>query len=156
MHRTVAAFLPLLLLAACQTPPLRFAPLQARVTDLRVIDANPREQRYRFDLRLQNPNPVPLSLRGLRIELTLDEVDLDTLQSDQALALPAYGSADLTMELRARDAGLLDRAESLRHPEGPAFGYRLTGTAITANDIPPVQLSGDGELGRPARPPEGP
>ena len=61
------------LLAACAS--VRPAVITPRlgVTDLEVIDFGVFEQRYRVQLRVQNPNPNALHIRGLDYTLHINE-----------------------------------------------------------------------------------
>jgi len=60
------------LLAGCAGLMERPEPPQVSLAGLRVLDADLFEQRYLLILRIQNPNPRPLEIAGVSLQLDLN------------------------------------------------------------------------------------
>ena len=68
------------------------------IAGVQVTEANLFEQRYRLQLRVQNPNPVDLPIQGLDYQVEVNGNTFATGVSDRAVVIPRYGSALLDVE----------------------------------------------------------
>lgn len=68
------------------------------IAGVQLTEANLFEQRYRLQLRVQNPNPVDLPIRGLDYQVEVNGNTFATGVSDRAVVVPRYGSALLDVD----------------------------------------------------------
>ena len=105
---------------AVQTPRLG-------LTDLEVVDFGLFEQRYRLQLRVQNPNPYALHIRGLDYTLHINEREFARGVSNQSLKVPAFSEALVEIDLVSSLAGVVAQLDELSSKRGDRLPYRLSG-----------------------------
>ena len=139
----------MLVLAACAG--MGTAPMQAprvSLVDLRVQDVKLFEQRYGMELRLQNPNSVPLPIVGMEYSVRLNETEFGKGVSRQTITVPAYGEAVVQVDLVSSIWGLLQRVQELqkgRLPQG--LKVQIAGGVSLARTTDPLPFMFQGEIG---------
>lgn len=143
MPRLLLGLSALLLFTACATlsEPAR-AP-NVSLVDFQVADAGFFEQRYLLMLRVQNPNPVELSIRGMDYSLDLNGTQFARGVSDRKLVLPAYGEALVPVELIS---SLSAAVRILQQLGGEAVRYELNGGVAVGEQGRRLPFSYEGEL----------
>ena len=126
---------------------LKLDPVQVRLIGVQIVDPNTAETSYRVKLKFQNPNPVPLPIRGLHFDLSLNGQPLLPTVSDQSLDLNAHGAGELTIEVSAQNPGLAEQIRRFQDGWGGSLGYGINGSMAFANDIEPLDFSNQGHLG---------
>ncbi len=119
----------LLVPAACA--PVAEGPLEP--PEVALLDLRPHRpglfaQELRLRLRLANPNPVDLTVRGLRLTLVVDGRPLGTALSDRRFLLPALGARTVEPVLSVPTDALLTWLLGVL--ERGRFRYRLEGEVL--------------------------
>ncbi len=141
--------LPLiLLLTGCYTlQQQEMQTLRVWLTDISILSLDIPDQKYQIRLRIQNPNVLPLPVRGLNIHLHINQIHLARGVSNQSIGLPALSEAVVEMEVTSRTLGLAEIVQSVQKPILGNLLYELEGRVAMANDIPPIPFAGSGYLG---------
>ena len=114
-------------LAACASLKPAVQTPRVGLTDLEVVDFGVFEQRYRLQLRVQNPNPGTLRIRGMDYTLHINDQEFARGVSDQPVTIPAFGEAQVEIELVSSLAGVVAQLNELGKQGGDRLPYRLTG-----------------------------
>src|SRR5437773_7066079 len=80
------------LLVACATAPTTaLEPPIVHLSDLRIGDISLFEQRYVLALRLENPNPYEMPIKGIAYQVLLNKAELGRGTSAATVTIPPYG-----------------------------------------------------------------
>ncbi len=95
---------------------------QVSLSDIRLKEVGLLEQRFVLDLRIGNPNPVPLPIGGMEYRFSVNEEEYARGVSNQVLTVAPYSEERLSVELTSNTALLLgqlrrfsDRQADLRY-----------------------------------------
>ena len=114
------------------------------LAEVRLVELSPFEQRYRFSLRVQNPNPEALRISGLSFELEVNDEVFARGVNDAAVVVPAYGERSLLVSATSTTVGLLRQLRKLE--ETQTLTYRLKGR-VSSPDFPwPLPFDYPGSL----------
>lgn len=93
-RRALLAGLGLLAITGCA--PLRpgFETPSVRLVSLRALPGESFAPRFELGLRVLNPNPDPLKLRGMSYRVFLDDFEVVEGAASELPQVPAYGEAD--------------------------------------------------------------
>lgn len=131
MH-PIAVWLRLLLLvlaaAACATLSGLDAP-RVSVSNITPQDMTLFEQQFLVALRIQNPNDVPLGVKGMTFNLDLNGKSFASGLSNQQVTVPRFGSAVVEVEVYSGLTGILRQFQTFAAGGAPRFTYRLRGKA---------------------------
>lgn len=157
-------------LLACLTGCASLAPSlekpRLHLVDLQPIPGGSMEAAFRMDLRVTNPNDVPLEIRGLDCRLEINDRTLAAGVSDAQLSVPRYGTALLPVTVYSSMADVLIvtirlARDAQRTGAAPAIRYRLAGHLRVAREVSGsfrLSFASEGELAldefREARPHE--
>lgn len=123
-------------------------PPRVSLVDLRVQDVKLFEQRYGMELRVQNPNSVPLPIVGMEYSVRLNETEFGKGVSRKTITVPAYGEAVVQVDLVSSIWGLLQRVQELqkgRLPQG--LKVQIAGGVSLARTAEPLPFMFQGEIG---------
>ena len=125
--KTTSGLVTVLALASCTLGP-HFAAPRLSVIDVQVVSAELWEQRLKVRLRVQNPNDVALSVKGIEYTLDISGQQVASGVSDASFVVPALGEAQFDTNLTTNMAGTLLRLVA-RGPDTLAAGvdYHLAG-----------------------------
>lgn len=127
MRRCGSILVLLLLIGGCADFPYgTIEPPQVFLSDIRLDSVRLLEQRYRLELRVQNPNDVDLPIGGMNYRLSLNGEEFATGVSNRSWTLPAYGEQVITIELVSDLGRVLEQFRRLEK-RGGAVDYDLTG-----------------------------
>ncbi len=131
MKGTTAALLGALALAGCATP--HFETPRLTVVDVQAVSTALWEQRLKVSLRVQNPNDVALSVKGIEYTLEVAGQQVASGASDASFVVPALGEAQFDTTVTTNMAGVLLQLVG-RGPNTLADGvdYRLAGKITLA------------------------
>jgi len=115
------------LLTACATLGAPSVAPRITLVGLRPVDFQLLEQRYRAKLRIQNPNEVPLRIRGLDFKLSVNGKHFADGVSHRALDVPAYGEALLRVDVSSSLARLFEQLRRLGNAGAPRWAYVISG-----------------------------
>lgn len=85
------------------------------------------EQRYRLQLRIQNPNDVDLPIAGMDFQLYLNDEEFANGVSDQTVTLPAFGEQIIDVRVTSSISGVIEQLQLFGRTELQTFSYRLSG-----------------------------
>lgn len=132
MVRLVALALLGVMLAGCAGLTRQPEPPRVAVSSLQFVSMQMFEQRYRVGLRLQNPNDFDLPVSGLEFTLSLNDTPFATGVSPEAVTLPRFGEADMSVEVTSNLLKLFEQAQAMNRAGADALRYRIHGSvAVT-------------------------
>ena len=149
ISRPVAVVLATLILAAvsaCATMRYSESP-RVHLVALRPLDIQLFEQRYRVRLRVQNPNPAELPIRGVDFELAVNGRAFASGVSAEPITVPAFGEAVLEVDVASSLVRLIEQFRTLGRSQ--SLNYLVTGT-IAVDGLPgrlPFRREGVLDLG---------
>lgn len=115
-------------LAGCSALTARQAELQAPKVDLvgvKLLEMDPLAPRFRVRLKLDNPNDQALDLDGADAVLTVAGEKLAKGVTQTAVSLPARGSTEADVEVRAKTLSFLKLLPQLQNSD--ALPYQVAG-----------------------------
>jgi LEA14-like dessication related protein len=116
----------LTVLAACASlPPTE--PPRVSLSGLEPLDMSLFEQRYRLFLRIQNPNPTALAVRGMSFTLYVNDRELASGVSPDGAEIPAFDEAVVPVAVTSTLFRLYDQLRALESDPGQGLRYRLRG-----------------------------
>jgi LEA14-like dessication related protein len=114
------------------------------LVNLQLVEVTPFEQRYRFSLRLQNPNPVALRISGLSFALEFNDEVFARGVSDTTEVVPPYGEKRLDVIATSTTSSLLRQLRKLERAR--TLHYRLKGKVSSPDFRGPVTFDYPGSL----------
>lgn len=127
-------FCSLALLAGCASLyGLREDP-RISIADIRIVDAKPMETVFLVQLRVLNPNDIPLDLHGIHCNLEIDGRHFASGIAASDQVIPAHGSATIPVHLYASVFDMISSVVDLIRIADPnrnkenLFSYTLHGT----------------------------
>lgn len=119
------------------------------IAGVQVTDANLFEQRYRLQLRVQNPNQVDLPIRGLDYQVEVNGKAFASGVSDRAVVVPRYGTALLDVEGVSTLGSLIQQLKDLDPLKQQQAQYVIRGNVrVTDRDLSlPFEHRGDVPFG---------
>ncbi|HEY8552965.1 MAG TPA: LEA type 2 family protein [Burkholderiales bacterium] len=136
-----------LVLAGCASAPGTPAPPLVHLSDLRVKDVRLFEQRYTLVLRLENPNPAELPVRGMAYRVLLNDVEVGGGTSRTELVIPPYGEALVEVDMTSNLFSLLDRMRRFGRRSNEGFELAIRGTVSVVGAPRPLPFSVHAQLG---------
>jgi LEA14-like dessication related protein len=129
-HFLRPAFWPvvsLLLLAGCAGLGVRSEPPRVTLVNLEPVSVTLWEQKYRIQLRVQNPNPEPLAIRGMHYSLELNGEDFLDGVSGQTVVVPAFSDQIIESDGVTSLFGYLRQIQALQQGRLESLSYRVSG-----------------------------
>lgn len=151
---TTVICLTILLLSGCASVIQEFAAPKVTLADIRVEEVKPLEAAFLVQLRVMNPNDLPLEIKGLSCDLELDGSDFASGMQGDKQVVPAYGSALVPVKVYASVLNMVssvlrriqstDQDTSSQEPltYGLSGHVRVSGGGISRN----LPFSSSGEL----------
>jgi len=133
LTRTTAGLLLVLALAGCALGQ-HFETPRLSLIDVQLVSTELWEQRLKVRLRVQNPNDVALSVKGIEYTLDIAGQQVASGVSDVSFVVPALGEAQFDTNLTTNMVGALLKLVG-RGPDSISNGvdYRLTGKISLAS-----------------------
>ena len=126
---------------------------------INIVNVTPREvtffeQVFNLDLRIQNPNDLPLAINGLAFDLELNDRRFATGVSNESLFVDRLSSGVIRVEALTTLWGFIQQVAEYQRTKAPRVAYRLKGNLFVGS--PSVKLSFDdsGEIRIPIEPPK--
>ena len=144
--RALLSILLTALLLGCASLGQRREPPIVTLAGLQMGEMTLFEQRYRLQLRVQNPNDVELPISGLQCTLVINDREFATGVSDASVTVPRFGEAllsiDVISDLRRVVAQLRDRERQSLN----SITYHLSGKFTLEGSPFPVPFDYHGEF----------
>lgn len=119
------------------------------IAGVQVTEANLFEQRYRLQLRVQNPNAVDLPIGGLDYQVEINGKAFATGVSNSRVVVPRYGTALLDVEGTSTLGTLIKQLKDIDLLREQTAQYVIKGSVrLTDRDlILPFEQRGDVPFG---------
>lgn len=114
-----------------------------RVVPSRSLSLNPE---FVIDLRIANPNSIPLSLKGISYEASIEGHRIITGVANDLPVVEPYGEADITLGASADMLGGFRLIQDLILVRRDALNYSLRLKIDPGSLIPPVYLTEEGAI----------
>jgi LEA14-like dessication related protein len=111
----------------------RLEPPRLQVIEVGLVDASVLRQQLRLRMRVQNPNDVELSVRGLTYQVQLAGETYASGESRRDFVVPALGETEFEVDITANAAGALLRILGDRSGKNPE--YRILGRVHLARGV---------------------
>lgn len=132
----------------CAAIPGPIEPPNVSVADVRITQVNLFEQRYGLQLRIQNPNPFSLAIRGMDFKVHLNDFEFARGVSRQAVTIPAYGEELVEVDVISSLWRLFSQVQNEQGGAPSTLRYRIFGGLNLANRNGALPFEYRGELGR--------
>ena len=124
---------------------------------INIANATPREvklfeQVFDLDLRIQNPNDVPLAINGLAFDLELNDRRFATGVSPQSLIVDRLSSGVIRVEALTTLWGFIQQVAEYQRTKAPRVAYRLTGKIYVGSPSVKLPFDDSGEIRIPLEP----
>jgi LEA14-like dessication related protein len=136
----------LFLLAGCAGLGVRSEPPRVTLVNLEPVSMTLWEQKYRIQLRVQNPNPQPLAIRGMHYALELNGKDFLSGVSGQSAVVPAFSDQVIDTEGVTSLFGYLRQIQALQQGELESLSYRVSGRISLEDGFIGLPFDYTGEL----------
>jgi len=137
----------LVVLAGCTMAGKGMVPPKIKIAGIGVKDVQLFETRFRVELRVINPNDMPLDIRGIDCELELVDHKVASGVTDQKTSIPGLGTAVISVDLYASVVDWVQGIRGLQDRE--VLKYRITGRVhVRGGPMAPstFPFSSEGEL----------
>ncbi len=145
MIRYASLLFSLFLLAGCASLP-QLEPPAIALERVELLQLGFAQQRFGLELRVQNPNNVPLPVTGFRYGLSLAGTQLGNGQSTERLRIPAGGESRVKLELNLDTIRLLGQLSEWARQPPSEVSYLLDGEIDVDLWPRPLQFSRDGRV----------
>ena len=95
-----------------------------RVTNVSITNLTLNNQSIVFTLGINNPNPIPIPIRGLRYKLDLNNVEFASGFSENTINIPASGEGEMRLNISGDLISFIQKIEVIT--EG-WIDYQLSG-----------------------------
>lgn len=136
----------LVVLAGCAGLASRAEPPHVSMANLQVVSVGLFEQRYRLQLRVQNPNDFSLPIAGLSYHLYINDQDFGRGVSRQSVTIPGFGEELLDVEVVSDLGSVLQQIRELGEGARPSLRYRLAGSVSLADRFGRLPFEYKGEI----------
>ncbi len=143
--RTLLCVIGLSAVSACTTlSGLEKAP-RVSLVNLKPVQILLLEQRYLATIRVQNPNPVDLPIRGLDYTISINGSKFADGVSAQRITIPAYGEKTIDLGITSTIVTLLSQLRQFGESTGKVT-YRISGTLGIEGLLQSVDFAKEGEI----------
>lgn len=115
--------LTILIFSGCASVVPDFTAPKVTLADIRVEEIKPLEAAFLIQLRVMNPNDLPLEIKGLSCDLELDGTEFASGMQGEEQVIPPYGSALVPVKVYASVlnmvSSVLQRLPSTSQPSAP-------------------------------------
>lgn len=137
----------LALLTGCATPLANFDAPEIDLIGLTPLASRGLEARFAVQLRVINPNTLPLNVDGLHYQVYLRDERVLSGVSAEAVRIPGYGEGVVDLEASAGVLGSLALLRDLMsNPPKSGLPYRLEVKLSVARSPRPLRIQREGML----------
>jgi len=136
-----------LAVAGCVGIGQQVEPPEVFVVGLEPLQGGNFEQRFRIDLRVQNPNDFELEISGIDFDLDLNGIRLTRGLSNEAVTIPRLGEAIMPVPATTTVFDLVRQVINAPSLEG--MEYQVHGRVFLSNPpLGPVEFNRSGRMFR--------
>jgi LEA14-like dessication related protein len=141
--------LPLLvvtLFASCASTGKISEPPYITLSNINLLNMGVFEQRYRIMMRIQNPNDVVISIKGMSYKIFINEQDFARGVSNKSVIIPEFGEEVVEIVAASDLTSMLRQFQELISGGTKKVSYLLTGKAKLTNRLRRLPFEYKGEL----------
>ena len=146
MYKNLACLLLVFTLAGCSALGQFFNPPGISLQNIELIETSGLSARFGINLRVTNPNPIPMPVQGLSYQLSLNGFSLIEGVASSIGELPAYGETSIRLEASTNLAGMLGLFAQLMSGTVETFEYDLSTEVSVRGLMRPIQIADKGEI----------
>lgn len=135
-----------ILTTGCASLPGQIEPPTLSIADINLVNVTLLEQKFRIQLRIQNPNSFDLPIDGLAYELEINDKPFAKGLSNHPVTVPRYGSELLEVEGVSTLAGLFRQLAELEKNHQSNLRYRIKGKLNLSNVSSPIPFDTQGDI----------
>ncbi len=141
----LTALFTVMFLAACAT--LTMEKPRVNLVNIQPLGGELLEQRFRLTLRVQNPNPDPLEIRGITLTLAINDYDVAEGVGQPNTTIDAFSEATVEMNVSTNVVQGTALMMDLMQKNRSSLAYRLNGRVHLGNTgVSTLSFSKEGEL----------
>lgn len=114
-------------ISGCATLPAGTEPPYLSLVSIEPVEVTPLEQKYRFRVRVQNPNDHDLDISGMSYVLEVNGHSFLKGVSDEAVTIPRFGESIIELSGVSTLFGFVRQIQALQKQETPNLRYKLSG-----------------------------
>lgn len=142
----VTCILPVLWLTGCATLPATTQAPNLSVVSIEPVEMTPLEQKYRLQVRLQNPNDHALEISGMSYTLEVNGQALLKGVSGDSVTVPRFGESIIELSGVSTLFGFVRQIQALQERGSQGMDYRLSGKLGLAGRFGSLPFSYEGTL----------
>jgi len=104
------------------------------------------EQVFELELRIQNPNDLPLAINGLAFDLKLNDRQFATGVSKDSVVIDRLSSAVIRVEALTTLWGFIQQVAEYQRTKAPRVTYRLRGNLYVGSPSVKLRFDESGEI----------
>lgn len=147
-HRAswIALGAALLLFTGCATLSGRSEPPNVTLVDLQPMEMTLFEQRFLVRLRIQNPNPEPLDVTGMRYEVDINDRAFAEGVHGTPFVVEPYDERVIDVTLGSTLFNVIDQFQGLTTERRTSLTYTLSGSLSVTGSLTRIRFKRSGEL----------
>ncbi len=122
---TICIVIQLAAFSGCAGLGKRLETPKVNLVDIRVLEVKAFESVLQIEIRVLNPNDVPLEIKGVNCDLEVNNSNLASGVSDAKRTIPAYGTSTIPMKVYSSVVDILRGVLGLQDTD--KLRYRLKG-----------------------------
>lgn len=134
------------LMSACAQFGALKDPPRVTLVNLKPLQTQLLEQRFTATLRIQNPSTVPLPVRGMDYEITLNDRRFATGVSDQVFTVPPFGEETVEVAVSSSLVRILEQLLALERSKTLKFNYGISGGLSVQGAFTKIPFSFEDQL----------
>jgi len=119
---------------------------EVTVASITLVEPGLLEQRYRVQLRVQNPNNFDLPIDGVQMRLELNSQPFVTAVSAVPVTVPRFGSALVDIDAVSTLARLLHQLKEITSGKTETVRYKLAGKVHLSQPSIELPFTQEGEI----------
>ena len=125
----------LVIVSGCATLTHKVEPPTVSLAGIQLLELGLLEQRYRLQLRIQNPNDFALPIAGMEYRVNLNDAEFAHGVSSHSVSVPAFDEAVLEVDGVSNLSSVLNQLQLLGSRREQTLRYALTGSAKLKNRL---------------------
>jgi LEA14-like dessication related protein len=135
-----------LILSGCTAIAPKMEPPEFSLAGLELVDADFFEQRFRFKLRVINPNDFALPIKAVNYRIEVNDEEFASGVSNKPVTIPAYGTELLEVDGYSNFFRMLKHLKDTGAALRGKLTYRLKGAAVVGDFKQKIPFERKGEL----------
>lgn len=135
-----------LVLAGCAGMLPKLEQPQVGVASINLVEPGLLEQRYRVQLRVQNPNAIDLPIDGIQLRVEINDHPFVTGVSPHPVTVPRYGSALIDIDAVSTLAALARQLKDITLSQTETMHYKLSGKVHLSQPSIELPFAEEGDI----------